>query len=307
VYDDVAIRLAAQHNGVVAVELLRQRGADATTIRALRSSRHWWMPSPQVLVRTGTVPTTDQTLTIAAYSAGVTAAVSHEPACWVWGLIACRTSPIDVVRTSRSGPRPPGTSVHTVRELPREWVTELRGIPVVRPELCALQLFASCRYERAERLVERLWSMRLLSGASLTRFIARMGERGRNGTAGVRRYLDARPPSYVPSASNTETRVMQILRDAGIEVRQQVDAGSEEAWTGRVDFVVRGVPVVIEVQSTEHHDALTDRESDVRRREALEAAGWIWVEVWSAAVWSDPGSVVRAVADAVALARQRRA
>jgi very-short-patch-repair endonuclease len=196
--------------------------------------------------------------------------------------------------------------IHTVRLLPDEWVTELRGIPVVRPEMCALQLFATCRYERAERLVERMWSMRLLSGPSLVRFVARMGARGRNGTAGVRRYLEHRPPDYVPSASNVETRVMQILRDAGIDVRRQVDAGSSEMWTGRVDFVVDGLPVVIEVQSSAHHDALTDRIADGRRRKELEAAGWIWVEVWTAAVWSDPRSVVDAVSDAIAVARERR-
>ena len=177
---------------------------------------------------------------------------------------------------------------------------------MVKPELCALQLFATCRYGRAERLVERMWSMRLLSGPSLVRFIARMGARGRNGTAGVRRYLEDRPSDYVPSASNVETRVMQVLREAGIEVRRQVDAGSAEAWTGRVDFVVEGLPVVIEVQSSEHHDALTDRVSDARRRSELEAAGWVWVEVWSAAVWSDPRSVVAAVSSAIADARRDR-
>jgi very-short-patch-repair endonuclease len=305
-YDDDAVRLATAHNGVVSTHLLRLHGADDEVIRALRESRHWSSESRYVLVRHGSPTTREQALTIAVFGAGPAARLSHEPACWLWGQSSCRTVPVDVVRTSRSGTRPDGVRVHTVRHLPDPWVTVLRGVPVVKPELCALQLFASCHPARAERLVERMWAMRLLSGPSLRRFIAEMGRSGRNGTAGIRDYLDARPADYVPSATNLETRTMQILRDAWIHVRRQVDAGSEEAWTGRVDFVVDGLPIVIEVQSQAHHTALADVEADRRRRADLEAAGWIWVEVWDTEVWTTPETVVAKVRAAIADARARR-
>lgn len=38
----------------------------------------------------------------------------------------------------------------------------LEGIPTVRPELLALQLFDVCSYGRAERLTEWLWSERVV-------------------------------------------------------------------------------------------------------------------------------------------------
>ncbi len=302
-FDDVATELAARYNGVVSTRLLRDHGVGPGEVRSIRGSRHWVEVEPNVMVRTGSPDSEERTLTVAVLGAGPGAALSHEPACWLWGQTACRIRPVDVVRTARSGPRPDGVTVHTVRSLPDRWVAVLRGVPVVKPELCALQLFASCRPARAERLVERMWSMRLLSGPSLTRFIAQMGRRGRNGTAGVRAYLEERPADYVPSATNLETRTMQILRDAWITVRRQVDAGSERAWTGRVDFVVDGLPVVIEVQSQAFHTALTDAASDRKRREELEAAGWIWVEVWDHEVWSSPAVVVARVRAAIESAR----
>lgn len=304
-YDDLAIELAAAHHGVVSITALRRSGVDEGGLHALRRSRHWWSPSPIVLVRKGTPSTREQALTIAVFGSGPGAALASSTGGWLWGLEGCSTRPVNVVRLARGGRRPHGVRMRTVRSLPDDWVTELRGIPVVRPELCALQLFADCSYGRAERLVERLWSMRLLSGPSLRRFVGEMGAMGRNGTAGVRAYLKARPGDYVPSASNTESRVMQILRDAGIEVERQVDVGSHERWTGRVDFRVLGLPVIIEVQSSAHHEALTDRIADERRRAELEQAGWVWVEVWSNDLWSDPRAVVDAVSEGVSRVRTR--
>lgn len=304
-FDVIATDFAESHNGVVSAHVLRTLGVSTSAIRSIRGSRHWVEVVHGVFVRTGAPATTERDLTIAVLAAGPGAALSHEPGFWLWGLTWCRTDPVHVVRTARKGPRPDGVVVHTVRLLPGSWVTELRGVTVARPELLAMQAFATMPPGRAERLVERMWSMRLLSGASLQRFTEEMGRSGRNGISGLREYIDARPGDYLPSASNIETRTMQILRDAWIQVRRQVDVGTGEVWTGRVDFVVDGLPIVIEVQSQAHHRALTDVESDTRRRAALEAAGWIWVEVWDTEVWSSPEIVVAKVRAAIAEARAR--
>ena len=110
------------------------------------------------------------------------------------------------------------------------------GVPVVRPELLALQLFAVCRFERAESLVDRLWSKRLLSGWSLDRFVGGYCRRGRDGSAGLRSYLEPRGVHYVPPDSGLESRFDQIVRAEEMDFRRQVHTGDEEHWTGRVDF-----------------------------------------------------------------------
>ena len=296
-YDDVALDFASRHNGVIHTEHLRRLGVTPWELDQLRGSRHWEWPTSAVGVREGSAPTDARRLTIATFAAGPDAALSHLPAAGHWGLSGCPTRRPVAVRVGSVRTAPREVRIRLVRTLPDHWTTELDGVPIVRPELCALQLFADCRPDRAARLVDRLWSLRLLSGPSLRRFISEMGRSGRNGTAGVRLYLDDRADDYTPPASGLESRVMEILLGAGIRVRRQVDAGSESRWTGRVDFVVEGTSVVIEVQSEAYHAALTDRQADATRRAELEAAGWTWVEVWDRDVWASPAAVVDAVLD----------
>jgi very-short-patch-repair endonuclease len=78
-------------------------------------------------------------------------------------------------------------------------------------------------------------------------------------------------------------------------VRRQVDSGSADHWTGRVDFRHVELPLVIEVQSERYHSALVDRSADVARIRGLRAAGFIVVEIWDTEVWSTPWTVVQKV------------
>lgn len=248
----------------------------------------------EVLRRTGSPDSQAQRLLAAVLDAGPVAFLSHLPAGSWWGLGGCFRFPAHVVRTSRSSRCTELAELHIVRTLPERWTTVLDGVPVVRPELLALHLFAVCSEERAERLVETLWSMRLLSGSSIERFLDELGRSGRNGTAGLRRYLEPRGPGYVPSASGVEARVQQILRDAGMELRPQIDSGAE-TWTGRVDFRHQHVRFILEVQSERYHGALVDQEADRRRIAQLRADGFVVAEVTDIQVWTRPWEVVEIV------------
>ena len=94
--------------------------------------------------------------------------------------------------------------MHRVRLLPSSWVTVHESIPIVRPELCVLQLCATEHPKRAERALDNFWRLRLLSGPSLIAFIAQLGKRGRNGTALMRQLVDERGPDYIPPSSNLD-------------------------------------------------------------------------------------------------------
>ena len=193
--------------------------------------------------------------------------------------------------------------MHRVRALPIEWITRLGCLPIVRPELLALQLFAVCSFGRAERLTDRLWSMRLLSGPSVARFLDDHGRRGRNGTAGVRAYLEARGPDYVPPASGLESRFNALMIEAGIPMRRQIDSGGSDQWTGRVDFRHVDLPVIVEVQSEAFHTALCDRVSDAVRIGQLRADGFHVEEITDSMVWAAPSRVVEIVQRAIAVVR----
>ena len=304
VYDEIAVALAERRHGVTTTDELRRHGVTREQIRMLTESRGWERAAPTVLRRVGSAATPAQALAVDVLDAGPEAFLAFLPGANWWGLKGCALRPVHVVGTSTSARHLSGSiRYHRVRRLPTAWTTELDGIPIVRPELLSLQLFAVCRYQRAERLTESLWSRRLLSGPSLRRFLREMGRRGRNGSAGLRKYLDERPDGYVPTASGLESRVGEILVEAGIRIRPQVDTGSDDAWTGRVDFLVVGTTVVVEVQSERYHCALVDVRADSVRRQRLEAAGFTWVEVWDHEVWAMPWVVVDKVRDGIERAR----
>ena len=288
----VARELAATHHGAVARRELRAHGCSHDQVRHLFDSPRWRRWTDEVAVLVGAPHTDAQEIAAAVLDAGTGARLSHASAGNWWGLSGCPLRPVQVCRTGSSRRGSTLCRIHEVRTLPEEWTTELRGIPVVRPELLALQLFATSTFGRAERLVERMWSDRLLSGPSLQRLLDSYGSRGRNGSAGLRAYLDARGDAYVPAATGVESRAVQILRGAGLDFRRQVDSGGDR-WSGRVDLRHEFLPAILEVQSQRHHRALTDVRDDAARRARLEADGFVVAELWDTTIWTRPDEVIR--------------
>ena len=299
-----ASRLAEAQLGVVALYQLRNAGLSVGRIRRLSTSAEWEHLTPKVVRRRGSPRTKEQRVAALVYHSGPQAFLSHASAAALWGHRGSSINrPVHISRLGSKREIPPGARVHRVRALPERWTTVLSGIPVVRPEFVALHLFATMHYERAERIVESMWSRKLLTSATIGDFLSTMARRGRNGTAGLRLYIDARGESYVPPDSGLEGRVDQILRNASIPMRRQVDAGDGERWLGRVDFRHETRPVILEVQSEFHHCALVDRRADQVRLDSLRSAGFRVVEVTDHEVWTDPSTVesrVRRSLDALA-------
>ena len=293
--DEVRTFAAGQH-GAVGVRQLVARGWSSWRIDDLCRHHGWIRVTSQVLRVAGAPDTRAQRVSCAVLDVGPGAYLSHESAAAWWGHRGSRLErPIHVVTTRVSTRRSNLARVHRVRHLDDRWVTDLAGVPVVRPELVAMHLFASCHYQRAERIVESMWSQRLLSGRSLGNLLRDVGKRGRNGTAGLRLYVDARQGGYEPPDSGLETRVQRILGDAGIALRRQVNLGDARHWSARVDFLLPDLGLVLEVQSEVHHSSLRDRSADLERIAKLERQGFLVVEVTDEMVWTDPAAVIRAV------------
>jgi hypothetical protein len=235
--NDPLSELAARQHGVISLDQADLVGLRSADVSNRIGSERWERVGRRTARITGSPPGRGQTVMTLDLEAGRGAVLSHTSAAAWWRVSGPPLLPVHVTRMPRSRlGMPAATVLHTVRSLPTPWTTVLDGVPVARPELVALQLFAICRPERAERWVDRMWSMRLLDGRSIQRLLEDVGLRGRNGTAGLRAYLRPRGLGYVPPASGLESRVDQILRGAGISMARQVDVGGETAWTGRGDF-----------------------------------------------------------------------
>lgn len=296
--DETPAELAERQHGLVTRTQLRALGLTRSSVDLLVTSPSWQRVTDEVVRRVGAPRSTAQRVLAGVLDSGPAARLSYEPAARWWGVPGCSLRQLHTVRTSSSSRRSELAIVHEVRSLPPSWVTVLRSVPIARPELVALHLFATCSAGRAERLVERMWSMRLLSGRSIAAFLDDLGRRGRNGTKGLRDYVEVRGLDYTPTATNLEARAMQLFREAGIDMRRQVDSGGA-VWVGRVDFRHEYLPLIAEIQSEAYHSALLDREADRRRSAALRAAGFVVVELTDEQVWTRPQEVVDAIAAAV--------
>ena len=303
-----ALQIAERQHGVVHRAQLVAAGLTPLEIRQLTRSTGWERLGRHTFRRTGSRRSHLQAAITAVLRSGADGALYGTTAAWLWLFEnTAPRPPLHVVQpVSRSTTPLDGVRLHRVTDLPERWVVRHRDVPVCRPALVAVQIFATRRYESAERQVDRLWSNRLLSGSSIVRCLDEFGASGRNGITALRQYLDHRGTDWIPPASGLESRVIQIMRAAGIATRRQVDVGSEDEWTGRVDLVCEETNVIIEVQSELHHASLTDRRSDDKRIAQLQADGFVVVEITDAEAFHTPNVAVRRVQEALRSSGVRR-
>jgi very-short-patch-repair endonuclease len=297
--DDQIEALATRQHSLVAVWQLDALGARGQEISRLRRAP-WWAPvTPRVLGLRGVPDSADRSVMAAVLDASPGAVVCRAASAAMWGAPGTRRLPIELLRPRGVSRRPSALAVvHEVMAIHPSHVKQMRGIPLTSPARTVFDLAACVHPDRLERLVDWFWSERLLDGATLVSVASELCKRGRSGSRLMREVVAARGPGYVPPASNLERRFAQILRDHGLpEMRRQVDSGGA-SWSGRVDFRDFLLPLIVEVQSERYHTALVDQAEDLRRRQRLEADGFLVAEVWDTEVWHQPATVADRVLQA---------
>jgi len=230
-------------------------------------------------------------------SAGAGAFLSHESGAAWWGHGGFPLLPNAVSQRRGRTHRNHGDGrLHDLVEAPPRWITAYRGVSVARPELIAYQLCGNVRPERAERVLDWFWSQGLLTIASAKQCLADLAERGRNGTVVFHELLAPRSDAQHPFGSGLESRVAQIARDIGVDLRRQIESGGEQ-WAGRVDFRDLRLPFVLEVHSLRYHAALSYQRDDDNRHKRLEDSGLTVRVVWDDDVWTRPGHVADVIRD----------
>jgi very-short-patch-repair endonuclease len=299
--------LATRQHALVAVFQLYGLGASSREIARLAEGPRYERVAAGVLALCGAPRTAQQALMAAVLDASPGAVLSHTTAAHLWGAPGCRAEPIHVTRhrgLSRRASRL--AHVHEVVDLRPHHVRLVDGIPTTAPGRTVFDLARILHPARVERLLDWFWAERLVDGRTLHATLGELGKRGRRGTRAMRALLVDRGPEYVPTATMLERRFAEVVDTPLLPpMRRQVDAGGAD-WTGRVDFVATGLPLVVEIQSERYHTALVDRAADAARREQLRADGFEVVEVWDHEVWHEPAEVRARVGEAAALQRALR-
>jgi very-short-patch-repair endonuclease len=144
------------------------------------------------------------------------------------------------------------------------------------------------------------WCDRETALACLDTAVTRFGVMGARAGDGPRTRLllaAARPGSD----SGNESIVRRRLEAAGVTVRQQ----ARIAGVGRVDMIVPGTPLVIEVDGRGYHSAVEQFENDRRRDAALIALGRIPLRLSAQRIHGDWSGCVGDVLGAIAQFRSR--
>ena len=116
--------------------------------------------------------------------------------------------------------------------------------------------------------------MRLTSDAALAAIVDELAQRGRPGSAAMRRVVGKRSAGRRVD-SGLEVRFLDALDARSVPLPEcQIWLGDDDDLIGRVDFYWRGFVSVGEVDSDRFHTGPMDVEADAERDARLRAAGF---------------------------------
>ena len=257
--------LAEAQHGLLTGEQLEGLGLTASGSKHLRRNGSVERVGLRTLRVAGSVRSEEQAALAAVLEAGPDAALSHRSAACIWGVAGFAMHPLEVTTSRRSMPTSARLArVHRMRGFDASHRTVLDGIPIVRPELLALQLCAMLHPARAERALDSMWSRRLLSGPSARRVLDEVAASGVRGVSDI---------------ASAPRRARAGLRATGIEPRGPLRADPPRRSSSR-RCCARSTPAMrcagaaastspirrearharsMEVDSERYHSALVDR------------------------------------------------
>jgi very-short-patch-repair endonuclease len=291
--------LTERQFGLVARRQLTGAGIDRKKIERRVTWGELEAVTQRVLRLVGVPASEEQRLMTPLLHVGDGTLLSHTTAAAWWGIAGFRLDKVHVsIERNRHWEEDTGSVVvHHATKIPEWCRKQLNGIPVVSPGLAVYQLAGTIHPDRVARALDNAWSLGLLDGATVDRLLYEFGRPGRDGTVLMRKLRAERAGAWTPPASNLEHRFDQIMVKGGVTtLRRQVDIGDEE-WSGRVDFLDRECPLVIEILSERYHTALLDRQADEARRARHERMGLTVIEVWDHEIFYTPWLVVEKVRD----------
>jgi very-short-patch-repair endonuclease len=269
--DTELAQLASSQHGVFTIEHARAVKMTDTEIK-LRVERTWTHLYEGVYRAAGAPATWRSDLLAATFAAGKGAAISHRALAALHDVPGGKGDLVELscIRWKRT--IKPGLIVHESRRLDERDLTTFDGIPVTTPERMIFDLAWCYPRERyLEYVVQAARRKRLITYESMRATFNRHARRGLKGVAALRIVLDAWDPQSRPSESEMETMLLLTLRDHGLpEPVLQHEVGDF-----RIDAAYPEANIAIEYDSKQEHSDEFQVAADARRRNELQANGWV--------------------------------
>jgi Transcriptional regulator, AbiEi antitoxin/Protein of unknown function (DUF559) len=299
---DVAIaeRARSQH-GIFTLAQARAVGMSRKAMRTRLRSGRWAVVHPGVLRVEGT-PLTWEARALAACMTSELGLGSHLTAAHLWtpdgfgpvGLIDV-TVPRHLVPRSRSGVR-----YHESLACDLAGATKRRGIPVTGPARTVLDVCAVVDDFRALASLDEARRRQLASWPELWECLVLHARRGRNGIVRFRGVLDKRWGRNVPS--NEFARLVErLFEDAGLPEPVHEFGVTVSGHHYRIDLAYPELLIAIELDGRHAHDNERSFDEDPIRRNRLEVAGWMVLNITWRRLVEDPAGVVADVRAAILL------
>jgi very-short-patch-repair endonuclease/predicted transcriptional regulator of viral defense system len=263
--------LAAQSHGVFTLADARSVKLTKRQIR-YRVSDRWTTIHDGVYRIAGTPITWRSDLLAATLAAGKGSAISHRSLAALHAMPGGRDDLVELSCLRWKRTIKPNFVVHESRRLDERDLTTIDGIPVTTPERMILDLAWCYPRERyLEYVIQAARRKRLITYDSMRATFNRHARRGLKGVAALRRVLDAWDPASRPSESDMETRLVLTLRDHGLPT----PVLQHEIGDSRIDAAYPEANIAIEYDSKQEHSDEFQLTQDARRRNELQANGWV--------------------------------
>jgi len=237
-----------------------------------------WVRLYESVFRLPGVPATWRGESLAAcLAASPPAAISHRAGAVLFELPGRRDDLVELACKRWRRPRHPALVVHEQTRIDERDITEVDGIPVMRPELVVLQL-AGLRPvpTYVEAVIQAARRKRLITLESTREMFERHARRGVRGVRVMRAVLDEWDPALRPTESEMETLLLQTLADGGWRrvIPQYEVLDRNGLFVARVDAALPDLRIAIEYDSMQEHSDEFQIARDAKRRNRIIGAGW---------------------------------
>ena len=225
----------------------------------------------------GVTPTWKAALLAACWAGPFPSAISHRAGAGLYELPGGRTDLIELTCKRWLRSRHEGLIVHESRRFDAADITDVDGIPTMKPERVLFEL-ASRRPnpQYLEAVIQAARRKRLITYASTLDAFSRHARRGVPGIQALRIALDRWDPESRPTESEMETLLVQVLRDRGLpEVTTQFDVCDKRGeLVARTDAAIPEWRVTIDYDSKQEHSDEFQIARDSHRRNRILGAGY---------------------------------
>jgi hypothetical protein len=267
--------LASCQHALVTWEQLRENGVSESQVRQLAARRLLRRVRPRVYALLGSPPSWERDLLASVLSVGDGAVASHASAAQLWDFAVLPEDRVEVTVPRDRFPSLRGVTIHRSLHLEDRDLAERRGIPCTNFERTLSDCTTSLSIGQLGRVLDEGLRRGVASLSALKDCAERLESGPGRHMSTVRGLLAERGIGFDPGGSNSELRVLKLLRRAGMPLPVQQHPVEVRGKAYRLDFAYPALEVLIEYYGLAFHSDASAVAYDSARLTDLTSAGWL--------------------------------